>query len=119
MKQILTRLTSLVRQLPIAANDTIANSTFALPLHRTINIALKRCQCIDQAAVEDSNCAKRGAEPGLPFRFVDGDAVEAFDVGVCEREGRGKGDAHRHCLFVDGVGGCDFAGAWGHFDSEG
>jgi hypothetical protein len=55
----------------------------------------------------------------LPFRFVDGDAVEAFDVGICEREGRGKRDAHRHCLFVDSVGGCDFSRAWGYFDGEG
>ena len=119
MKQILTRPTLLIWQLPITPYNTITNRTLALPLQRTIDIALKRRQRIDQTAVEDSDGAKRGAQPRLPFCFVDGDAVEAFDVCVGEGKSGRKGNAHRHGLVVDEVGGGYLAGARGDADAEG
>jgi hypothetical protein len=118
MKRILTSPAAFIRQLPIAPHDAIANRTLNLPLHRTIHISLKRGECIDQAPVEDGNRAEGCAKPGLPFRFGDGDAVDGVDVGVCEGKGRREGNSHGHCLLVNEVGGCDFAGAGRDFDGE-
>lgn len=76
MKQILARSALLLRQSLITAHNTIANRTLNLALHRTVNIALESSQGVDDAAVEDGDCAEGGAQPGLPFGFVDGDACE-------------------------------------------
>jgi hypothetical protein len=118
MKRILTRPAPLIRQLPVAPHDTITNRTLDLPLHRAIHIPLERGERIDKTPVEDGNGTEGRAKPGLPFRFCDGDAVDGVDVGVCEREGGREGDAHGHCLLVDEVGGCDFAGAGRDLDGE-
>jgi hypothetical protein len=47
MKQVLASLTPLVRQLPVSANNTVTDCTFALALHCAIDIALERGECID------------------------------------------------------------------------
>jgi hypothetical protein len=119
MKQILTCPAALIRQFPIAPDNTITNRALRLPLHRAIRIAFKRRQRVDQGAVENGNGAERRAQPRLPFGFVDGDAGEAFDVRVGEGDGGREGDAHGHCLVVDEVGGGDFAGARSDTNGEG
>ena len=118
MERMSTSPTPLVRQLAIASHNTIANRTFRLSLHRTFYIPLECRKRIDQAAIENGDCAKAGAQPRLPFLLVDGDAVQAFNAGVDEREGGGERDAHRCYLLVEGVGGGNFLGARGDFDGE-
>ena len=87
MKQILTRTASLIRHLLITAHNTIANRTFRLALQRTLYVPLKRCQRIDQRAIEQRDSAQGSAKPRLPFLFVDSNAIQAFYVRICEREG--------------------------------
>lgn len=53
MKQVLTGAAPLIRQLPIASHNAVADRTLGLSPHRTIHITLKRCQRINQAAIED------------------------------------------------------------------
>lgn len=118
MERVLASRATLIRQLAITSHNTITNRTLHLSLDRTIDITLERRQRIDQAAVEDGDSAERDAQPGLPLLFVDGDAVDAFDVGVGQRKGRWERDAHRHCLFVDEIGRYDFAGTGIDFDAE-
>lgn len=48
MKQIFARLAPLIRQLPIAPDNGIANRTLRLSLHRAIHIPLKRRQGVNQ-----------------------------------------------------------------------
>lgn len=119
MKRIPTSATLLIRHFPIRPHNTITNRTLRLPLQRALNVAPPRTQRIDQAAVENGDRAEASAQPGLPFLLIDGDAVEALDVGVCEGEGGGERDAHGHCLLVEDVGGCYFASARGdaHIES--
>jgi hypothetical protein len=90
MKQILTSATPLIRQLPIRPHNTIANGTLTLTLQRAVDIAPKRSQRINQTTVENRYGTKTDTEPRLPFSFVDSDAVEAFNVRVCERKGGGE-----------------------------
>lgn len=76
MEQILARSALLLGKSLVTAYNTIANRTFDLALHCTVDIALESGQGVDDAAVEDGDGAERGAQPGLPFGFVDGDACE-------------------------------------------
>jgi hypothetical protein len=118
MECMSTSPTPLIRQLTITPHNTIANCTLRLSLHRAFHIALERSKRIDQAAVEYGDGTETGAQPGLPLLLVNGDAIEAFDAGVGQREGGGEGDAHGCDLLIESVGGGYLLGAWGDFDAE-
>jgi hypothetical protein len=115
MEKILARPTLLRRQLSIPTNDTIANSTFRLPLQRTSDIAFPSRKPINQIAIAELDDALTIAQPRLPFTFVGGDAVEAFHACGSQRVSLGEADEDGHGLFVDEVGELDFAAAGGDF----
>jgi hypothetical protein len=89
-----------------------------LALHSPIDIALERRKRINQATVEYGNGAKTSSQPRLPLGFVDGYTCEGVDAGVLKRECGWERYSHGTCLFVDEVGGGDFAGAWGDAHSK-
>ena len=119
MERIPTRPTPLIGDLAIRPHNTITDRTLRLTFKRTLYVPPPRGQRIDQTAVENGDGAETRAQPGLPLLLVDGDAVEAFDVGVGEREGGGQADAHAHCLLVEDEGCGDFARAGRDADAEG
>jgi hypothetical protein len=86
VEQVLTRLTPLVRQLAITAHNAVANGALGLSFDSAIDIPFECRQRINQAAIENVDGSERCSEPRLPLQFVDGNAVQAFNVCVGERE---------------------------------
>lgn len=103
MECVLTRSTSLIRHLSIRSHDAVTDRTLSLSLQRTLDVPPPSGQRIDERTVENGNSTQRSAQPRLPLLLVDGNAVEALNVGVCERESRRQADAHGHGLLVENV----------------
>lgn len=53
MEQVFASLASFIRQLPIASNDTVADSALSLAFHGSINVSLECSQGINEVPVED------------------------------------------------------------------
>lgn len=122
MERILARRALLTRQLPIRTDNTVANRTLRLPLHRRRHVLPPRHQAIDDgiplagAARGEVDDALGVDDPEAPLLLRDADAVDRFDLGAGERVGWREADRDGHGLLVDGDGGGDFAGGRGDFD---
>jgi hypothetical protein len=119
VEQVLTCLTSLVRQLTVTTHDTVANGALSLSLDSAIDVSFERRQRINQTAVEDVDGAERSPEPRLPLQLIDRNAVQAFNVCIGKREGCGQRDAHAHRLLIHEIRCSDFARARCYLNSKG
>lgn len=111
MKRILASLTLLIRQLSIGPNNTVANRTLSLPLHRSRHILPPRHQSINYSiplpstARREIDNALRIYKPEIPLLLCDTDAVHGCHFGASEGVWFGQVDGYGHGLFVDGDGG--------------
>ena len=122
MKRVLARRALLARQLPVRADDAVANGAFRLALHGGRHVLPPGREAVDDgvafahAAGGEVDDALGVDDPEAPLLIRDADAVDRLDFGAGERVGRGQADGDAHCLFVDGDRGGDFAGRGGDFD---
>ena len=124
MERTLARRALLVRQLAVRTDDTVANGTLRLPLHRSRHVLPPRHQAVDDgvalagAAGGEVDDALGVDDPEAPFLLRDADAVDGLDLCAGERVGGGEADGDGHGLFVDGDRGGDFARGGGDFDGH-
>lgn len=105
--------TSLIRQLPLSADNAVTNSTLGLTLECRCDILSPSQQALDQRAAvsfaAEVDDPLRCDYPTSPFPFVDSHAVNGFNGSTRERVGARQANCDRHGLLIYRNRGRDFA----------